>query len=173
MSYRVLSFRLESLSIPVGFPQDLVASSLNEWPKRAVLPSNLQNCREAAGARSYPAYVSKSVSQISSRSRASGRGAISSSRGTRDLLPRRPRAPSLEPPLLWITHQDLAARLLFVFAESTCLSLPTELCSARSPKGFSRELDANRASPCAVRFLHSRLNRRSISPVRRELGAET
>ena len=36
MSYRVLSFRLESLSIPLLFPHELVASSLNARPELPV-----------------------------------------------------------------------------------------------------------------------------------------
>src|SRR5258705_547210 len=134
-----------------------------------------QQCRKVDGVRDRSPCHSpaRSVSQRSTRTRASIRGAISSAHGTGGLSSHRLRAPTPRRPLLWIIRPCLAARLLFVSAVSTCLSPPTELCSARSPKGLSRGLDANRASPCGLRFLHSRLNRRSISPVRPELGAET
>src|SRR5882672_1434888 len=134
-----------------------------------------RHCRQVDGVRDRSPCHSpaRSVSQRSTRTRASIRGAISSAHGTGGLSSHRLRAPTPQRPLLWIIRPSLAARSLFVFAVSTFLSPPTELCSARSPKGLSRGLDANRASPYAVRFLHSRLNRLSISPVRRELGAET
>src|SRR5712671_5945568 len=134
-----------------------------------------RHCRQVDGVRDRSPCDSPatSVSQRSTRTRASMRGAISSAHGTGGLSSHRLRAPTPRRPLLWIIRPGLAARLLFVSAVSTFLSPPTELCSARSPKGLSRGLDVNRASPYAVRFLHSRLNRRSISPVRREFGAKT
>src|SRR5713101_3044107 len=86
-----------------------------------------------AGARGHSPYGSpaSSVSRTSRRTRTSILGSISSALGTLGLSPLRPRAPYPERLLLWISHQVLAARLLFVFLLSTYPKPRIESGSAR------------------------------------------